>query len=87
MFVNPSLSLCYRHEKFKFEFSDLGKKHDQVLVENQRLEDQLREEKFLTQEAEEIRNLLSQNKSDLETELQVRIIIIHVLHAFPAYAL
>ena len=42
----------------------------QVVLENQRLEDQLREEKFLTQEAEEMRNLLLQKKSELESLIQ-----------------
>ena len=48
--------------QIKFEYHDLGKKNESVLLENQRLEDQLREEKFLTQEAEEMRNLLAQKK-------------------------
>ena len=42
----------------------------QVLLENQRLEDQLREEKFQTQEAEEVRNLLAQRKGELESMVQ-----------------
>ena len=41
-----------------------------VVLENQRLEDQLREEKFLTQEAEETRNLLLSKKSELESLIQ-----------------
>lgn len=42
----------------------------QVLLENQRLEDQLREEKFQTTEAEEMRNLLAQKKGELESMVQ-----------------
>lgn len=42
----------------------------QFVAENQRLEDQLREEKFLTQEAEEMRNMLTQKKLELESMLQ-----------------
>ena len=42
----------------------------QVLLENQRLEDSLREEKFLTQEAEEMRNILAQKKLELESMIQ-----------------
>ena len=44
--------------------------HSQVLLENQRLEDSLREEKFLTQEAEETRNILAQKKVELESMIQ-----------------
>lgn len=42
----------------------------QFVAENQRLEDQLREEKFLTQEADEMRNMLAQKKLELESLLQ-----------------
>ena len=42
----------------------------QAIAESQRLEDQLREEKFLTQEAEEMRNMLAQKKLELESMLQ-----------------
>lgn len=52
---SPSLQL-------KGEYQEMTKKSESVLQENQRLEDQLREEKFLTQEAEEMRNLLAQKK-------------------------
>jgi len=58
--------LTDRYDKLKLELGDLNKKNDQVLIENQNLEDQLREEKFLTQEVEEARNLLMQKKSELE---------------------
>ena len=44
--------------------------HSQMVSENQRLDDQLREEKFLTQEAEEVRNLLNAKKLELESMLQ-----------------
>lgn len=59
-----------RFDKLKFEYGDMTKKNEQVLLENQNLEDQLREEKFLTQEAEEMRNLLSQKKTELESMIQ-----------------
>ena len=41
----------------------------QAQAENQRLEEQLREEKFLTQEAEEMKNMLTQKKLELESFL------------------
>lgn len=42
------------YEKLKIEYSDLEKKNMAVLLDNKQLEDQLREEKYLTQEAEEV---------------------------------
>ena len=41
-------------EKLRIEYDDLEKKNMAVLLDNKQLEDQLREEKFLTQEAEEV---------------------------------
>ena len=42
------------YEKLRIEYDELAKKNNVVLVNNKQLEDQLREEKFLTQEAEEV---------------------------------
>lgn len=42
------------YEKLKVEHDELAKKNEAVLINNKQLEDQLREEKFLTQEAEEV---------------------------------
>ena len=42
------------HEKLRIEYDELAKKNNAVLINNKQLEDQLREEKFLTQEAEEV---------------------------------
>ena len=42
------------YEKLRIEYDELAKKNDVVLLDNKMLEDQLREEKFLTQEAEEV---------------------------------
>ena len=42
------------YEKLRIERSELEKKNMAVLLDNRQLEDQLREEKFLTQEAEEV---------------------------------
>lgn len=64
-----------RNDKLKFELGDFSKKNEQVLVENQRLEDQLREEKFLTQEAEEMRNILAQKKVKFKFRDIISIII------------
>lgn len=45
------------YEKLRIEHSELEKKNMAVLLDNRQLEDQLREEKFLTQEAEEVSTL------------------------------
>ncbi|CAI8034560.1 Myosin-10 [Geodia barretti] len=58
-----------RHEKLKFEMEAIAKKNGQALSENQRLEEQLREEKYLTQEAEEMKNMLTQKKLEVESLL------------------
>ena len=42
------------YEKLRIDYDELAKKNDVVLLDNKMLEDQLREEKFLTQEAEEV---------------------------------
>ena len=42
------------YDKLKMEHDELAKRNEVVLVNNKQLEDQLREEKFLTQEAEEV---------------------------------
>lgn len=41
-------------DKLKVDHDELAKRNEVVLVNNKQLEDQLREEKFLTQEAEEV---------------------------------
>lgn len=45
------------YEKLKIEHDEIAKKNEAVLINNKQLEDQLREEKFLTQEAEEVTKL------------------------------
>ena len=42
------------YEKLKIEHNEIAKKNEAVLISNKQLEEQLREEKFLTQEAEEV---------------------------------
>ena len=49
---NKKLHVVY--DKLKLEYDDLAKKNDVVLLNNKQLEDQLREEKYVTQEAEEV---------------------------------
>lgn len=66
---NEIKKLNATYEKLRIECDELAKKHDVVLINNQQLEDQLREEKFLTQEAEEMRAHLAQKKTELESML------------------
>ena len=46
--------LSMSFEKLRIEYSELEKKNMAVILDNKQLEDQLREEKYLTQEAEEV---------------------------------
>ena len=46
--------LTGNYEKLRIEYDELAKKNNAVLVSSKQLEEQLREEKYLTQEAEEV---------------------------------
>ena len=46
--------LTGNYEKLRIEYDELAKQNNAVLVNSKQLEEQLREEKFLTQEAEEV---------------------------------
>ena len=59
------------YEKLRIDYDELAKKNDVVLLDNKMLEDQLREEKFLTQEAEEV-----------HVHVHVCIIVIIVVHVY-----